>query len=606
MERAGDGEKKIDKELSVSRVGVDSLSFDDLQKGKQETDLNIDAAPINAPGVECDAMADKKETTSPDLVDDIQQHLGGYGRYQILIFLLLSLVYMRGGWHVWISIYQGWTPTFHCKRSPGLNLNDSVPYYEENGQLVFSQCDQYVNLTLNNKTEACTNGWEYLWESSYTSIVSEYNLVCADSYQNELTSTMYMVGSAVGVLTLTPLADRFGTKSVMLVSLWSQAVFGTVLIWSSNIIVFCLWKFLIGLTNMTIALNVFVLMTETFDANHRTIPIIALEFFWSFGIMSLALLGYLIPDWKDLELTIALPINILSVSFIFIIPEPLPFLLSKGKVKKAKKVIALFLKVNRLPNIPEVEQKLSAFQSKNNNLNAAADSDVTRDPSDKNVPPPKVYTVFSLFRTPKLRMISIIMFYLFLVNSLSYFGIMFNTPALNGDRFLNLCMLGLVEIPANVLALFFNKNLGRRRSISLFLLICAVANLIVIFIPDTAEGIDPEKLKTALVLIGKFGITGSYSTIYLYAAELFPTIVRNQAVGASSFFENIGSIAAPNMVYANNSLNNLPLVLFGGMTIVGCGLVLLLPETLDRPLPQTIEDVERNIPSQKQIKTPSI
>ncbi|KAI8789881.1 solute carrier family 22 member 5 [Biomphalaria glabrata] len=123
---------------------------------------------------------------------------------------------------------------------------------------------------------------------------------------------------------------------------------------------------------------------------------------------------------------------------------------------------------------------------------------------------------------------------------------------------------------------------------------------------ELAEGIDAEKLKTALVLIGKFGITGSYSTIYLYAAEVFPTIVRNQAVGASSFFENIGSIAAPNMVYANNSLNNLPLGLFGGMTIVGCGLVLLLPETLDRPLPQTIEDAERNIPSQKQIKTPSI
>uniref|UniRef100_A0A2C9LA79 Major facilitator superfamily (MFS) profile domain-containing protein n=1 Tax=Biomphalaria glabrata TaxID=6526 RepID=A0A2C9LA79_BIOGL len=589
MELAGDVETKIDKELSVSRVGVDNLSFDDLQKGKQETDLNVDAAPINAPGVECDAKADKKEMTSPDLVDDIQQHLGGYGRYQILIFLLLSLVYMRGGWHVWISIYQGWTPTFHCKKSPGLNLNDSVPYYEESGQLVYSQCDQYVNLTLNNKTEACTNGWEYLWESSYTSIVSEYNLVCADSYQNELTSTMYMVGSAIGVLTLTPLADRFGTKSVMLVSLWSQAVFATVLIWSSNIIVFCFLKFLIGLTNMTIALNVFVLMTETFDASHRTIPIIALEFFWSFGIMSLALLGYLIPDWKDLELTIALPINILSVSFIFIIPESLPFLLSKGKVKKAKKVIALFLKVNRLPNIPEVEQKLSAFQSKNNNLNAAADSDVTRDPSDRNVPPPKVYTVFSLFRTPKLRIISIIMFYLFLVNSLSYFGIMFNTPALNGDRFLNLCLLGLVEIPANVLALFFNKT---------------YANVMILF--ELAEGIDAEKLKTALVLIGKFGITGSYSTIYLYAAEVFPTIVRNQAVGASSFFENIGSIAAPNMVYANNSLNNLPLGIFGGMTIVGCGLVLLLPETLDRPLPQTIEDAERNIPSQKQIKTPSI
>lgn len=36
----------------------------------------------------------------------------------------------------------------------------------------------------------------------------------------------------------------------------------------------------------------------------------------------------------------------------------------------------------------------------------------------------------------------------------------------------------------------------------------------------------------------------------------------------------------------------LPGILFGGLSIGGSLLILLLPETLNRPLPQTIEDIE--------------
>ncbi|KAH9508605.1 hypothetical protein Btru_052141 [Bulinus truncatus] len=590
------------KSITNGRLG--NNKSDDMESGIQNSAFSVTQEELHEIKSDVTTPSGLPDVNQTSTVDDIQKHLGGYGRYQMLIFVLLSLVYMRGGWHIWISIYQGWDPGYQCNPSPGISLNESVPNEVKDGQLVYSACRQYINLTVSNKTKSCDNGWTYFWESGYTSIVSEYNLVCDDSYLNELTSTIYMVGSAFGVLSLTPLADRFGAKSVMLVCLWVQAVFGTCIIWSMNVIVYCILKFLIGMTNMTVALNVFVLMSETFDAAHRAVPTIAMEFFWALSIMSLALLGYLIPNWKDLELAIALPINVLSVLFIFIIPESLPFLLSKGRVHQAKLIIRKYLKINRLPDIPDLNETLSEFEP---NLNAnhvvcsthIQTGEVTNkeNPLSESSPSKKmnnseVYTVFSLFKTPKLRKFTIIMFYLFLVNSLSYFGIMFNTPTLNGDRFLNLFLLGVVEIPAYIVALFSNKIIGRRRSISIFLLICAVANLTVIFIPDQSDGVDLDKLKTALVLIGKFGITGSYSTIYLYAAEVFPTVVRNQAVGASSFFENIGSIAAPNMVYVNNSMNNLPLGIFGGMTVVGCAVVLLLPETQNKPLPQTIDDVE--------------
>jgi len=37
----------------------------------------------------------------------------------------------------------------------------------------------------------------------------------------------------------------------------------------------------------------------------------------------------------------------------------------------------------------------------------------------------------------------------------------------------------------------------------------------------------------------------------------------------------------------------LPGLLFGGLSTAACLLTLLLPETLHRPLPQTIDDIER-------------
>ena len=47
-----------------------------------------------------------------------------------------------------------------------------------------------------------------------------------------------------------------------------------------------------------------------------------------------------------------------------------------------------------------------------------------------------------------------------------------------------------------------------------------------------------------LSLVGKFGASASFFVVYLYTAELFPTTVRNQAVGACSLVARIGAITA--------------------------------------------------------------
>ena len=77
------------------------------------------------------------------------------------------------------------------------------------------------------------------------------------------------------------------------------------------------------------------------------------------------------------------------------------------------------------------------------------------------------------------------------------------------------------------------------------------------FVPDSAQA-----AKIILVLLGKLGSSGAFSTAYVFTAELFPTPVRGSAVGACSMVGRVGSMAAPQLaVY-------LPAVTFEALPLV--------------------------------------
>ena len=46
-------------------------------------------------------------------------------------------------------------------------------------------------------------------------------------------------------------------------------------------------------------------------------------------------------------------------------------------------------------------------------------------------------------------------------------------------------------------------------------------------------------------MIGKFCISASFAIVYVYSAEVFPTVLRTTGVGSSSMCARIGSIVAP-------------------------------------------------------------
>merc|ERR1712137_445883 len=80
---------------------------------------------------------------------------------------------------------------------------------------------------------------------------------------------------------------------------------------------------------------------------------------------------------------------------------------------------------------------------------------------------------------------------------------------------------------------------GRRGTMTLGLIMGGLCCLLCAF---------PEEGSTfmlILVFAGKSGVALSFSVVYLYAAELFPTDIRSSSMGLQSLVSRIGGMLAP-------------------------------------------------------------
>ncbi|KAK1885609.1 Solute carrier family 22 member 6 [Dissostichus eleginoides] len=92
-----------------------------------------------------------------------------------------------------------------------------------------------------------------------------------------------------------------------------------------------------------------------------------------------------------------------------------------------------------------------------------------------------------------------------------------------------------------------------------------------------------QTVRTTLACLGKCFTSASFTTVYLYTG-----------LGFVSTMARVGSMAAPAVLILDEVLPALPSVVYGGAAVLASVFACFLPETLNKPLPDTIEDVEEN------------
>ncbi len=189
-----------------------------------------------------------------------------------------------------------------------------------------------------------------------------------------------------------------------------------------------------------------------------------------------------------------------------------------------------------------------------------------------------------------MRKKTLIQWFLWFTCSFVYYGLTLNTGTLipGGDLHINFMVSGLIEFPAYALTIIVLLFFGRRVPLSGMLFLTGVCYAIVACTPE-------DYATTLLVVasIGKFGVTAAFAVIYLYAAELFPTVLRQTGLGSSSMCARIGSVLAPPVGRQLGRVNRLiPIVIFAAVSLLGGIATLALPETRGGVLPDSVEEGE--------------
>lgn len=172
------------------------------------------------------------------------------------------------------------------------------------------------------------------------------------------------------------------------------------------------------------------------------------------------------------------------------------------------------------------------------------------------------------------------------VNSLVYYGLSLSTSSMGVDNYIAFFISAAVELPAYLICLgLLYTSLGRRFITSGFELIGGFACFITIFL-------SPGYAQLMVAMVGKFAISASFALIYIYSAEIFPTPLRSAGVGFGSAAARAAAVVCPLILLLGEHWEELPLIIFSSSAIIAGLLILLLPETQNTTLPETVEEGE--------------
>merc|ERR1712110_260243 len=539
--------------------------------------------------------------------EDILSLVGDRGRWQFRVFLFSWLEGILIGFHHLSSAFLGFVPEHHCnyddiefpsgwsdieKKNFTIPVKDGkyeeCKMYDVSSAAFTSNNYEIAKASRTSRLVACTN-WTFAKDMGET-IVSDWNLVCDRTALLSTVQGSYMGGVFVGCLFWGWASDKFGRRPSILVASLIQIVSTVIAAFSPNYIMFIFFRFIIAFSVSGVFECAFVLVMEIVSPELRTPFGIMTQFPFAIGVCLLPLVAYFIRDWNHLQLAISLPCLVLT-SYYWFMPESPRWLIQARKFTEAKAVLTEAAKENG-KNIPDSAEFLEMIKSLDEKKDTVEATTETSTFSEKFAS--AFHEIKLLFATPQMRKRTFTVFITWLVIAMVYYGLSFNSKNIGGDIYISMFINGVAEGIACLVIIPALAKLGRVKIYTGTFILSGVACLAVAVILWVAPANSYLGLIISLAMTGKFFISGTFALAYLYTAELFPTPVRNVAVGGASTFARVGSMSAPYIVDILGRLNaGIPTVIFGAASIIAGLLSLLLPETLNKKLPETVADVER-------------
>ncbi|XP_043271471.1 carcinine transporter-like isoform X2 [Venturia canescens] len=521
-------------------------------------------------------------------IDDMLPYVGNFGRYQWYLLLAL-LPYSIAYSNLYFSqIFFTLVPNEHwcyvdALQDTNMTQEERVliaipesnvyPYYDKCrmkdlnfSRLVSNEKNFYSPKWQTNRTVECDN-WEYNFtQIPYKSIGVELNWVCEKEYLISTAQAIFFAGSIIGGVLFGWIADHRGRIPALFLCYFASLLATIATASTTNFWSFALCRFLTGLAFDNCVNIPLIIVVEYMAVKRRTLVFnIAFGLYFAAGSTILPWLAYYIANWRYFAYVSAIPL-FCGLFTPWILPESARWYVASGKLDKVVEKLRKIAKINRKNPDPRIYQ---LFFRNAHNAQIQTES----------------ATFLDLFKTPRLARNVIMLTAFWFLTVIVFDGHVYSLKLLQSNVFVSFSLACATELPAGLLLTLTLDRWGRRFCGFLTMAATGIFSFGELYLTSGAA-------QLSMSVLARFSLNMAANIGLQYAAELLPTPVRAQGVSLIHIFGILAHCVAPYLVDTAKYWTVLPMLILGVISFVTATLVLFLPETLGRDLPQTLSQGE--------------
>ncbi|KAL2932876.1 Organic cation/carnitine transporter 7 [Bienertia sinuspersici] len=435
------------------------------------------------------------------------------------------------------------------------------------------------------------------------------------SNKESMITTVVFFGMLIGAYSWGIVSDKFGRRNGFFITaiFTSTAGFSSAL--APNYTALIIFRFFVGLgLGGGPVLSSWLL--EFIPAPRRGTWMSVFSAFWTIGTLLEASLAWLVMPtlgWRWLLAFSAVPSAVLLI-FYTTAPESPRYLCRKGRADEAQEILERIARMNhaelppgvlvsdhQVAKVAELPSEDAYLLSQNKAENGTSDG------LDSNVP--KEASVFTLL-SPQLLRSTLLLWVVFIGNAFSYYGLVLLTTELSNKN--NTCnpndapsesrktvdvnyrdvfITSIAEFPGLLLSAAMVDKIGRKMSMASMFFLCCLFLLPLAFKQSGS-------LVTPLLFGARICITATFTIVYIYAPEIYPTSVRATGVGVASAMGRIGGMTCPLVAVSlvHGCHRTAAILLFEAIIFVSGVCVLFFPfETSGRELTDDVSDMKPEV-----------